>query len=235
VELKEMLIDNGTEKIYATDQEDQVVVEFQNYFPFSGTGKKERMDGKAEGNNIISSALFDYLKSYNVPTYFIKKLDAKSILANKINSIPIVVSIWNIATDELSKRFSFDEGKILEYPIVEMYYKNEKLKVPMINEYHAYALGLSDRKEMSNILRIATKVNAVLKSFFDRKNYKLVNSQIEFGRFHNQIVLGDKINLDSMILWEVNKDGNFNKYDVRGSNMRKDYKELMDKLVKELK
>lgn len=229
-----MLIDNGTEKIYATDQEDQVVVEFQNYFPFSGTGKKERMDGKAEGNNVISSALFDYLKSYNVPTYFIKKLDAKSILANKINPIPIVVSIWNIATDELSKRFSFDEGKILEYPIVEMYYKNEKLKVPMINEYHAYALGLSDRKEMSNILRIATKVNAVLKSFFDRKNYKLVNCQIEFGRFHHQIVLGDKINLDSMILWEVNKDGNFNKYDMNGSNMRKDYKELMDKLVKEL-
>lgn len=234
MELKDMLIDNGTEKIYATDQEDQVVVEFQNYFPFSGTGKKERMDGKAEGNNVISSALFDYLKSYNVPTYFIKKLDAKSILANKINPIPIVVSIWNIATDELSKRFSFDEGKILEYPIVEMYYKNEKLKVPMINEYHAYALGLSDRKEMSNILRIATKVNAVLKSFFDRKNYKLVNCQIEFGRFHHQIVLGDKINLDSMILWEVNKDGNFNKYDMNGSNMRKDYKELMDKLVKEL-
>lgn len=229
-----MLIDNGTEKIYATDQEEQVVVEFQNYFPFSGSGKKERMDGKAESNNIISSALFEYLKSYNVPTYFMKKLDAKSMLVNKVNSIPIVVSIWNIATGELSKRFAFDEGKILEYPIVEMYYKNEKLKVPMINEYHAYALGLSDRKEMGNILRIATKVNAVLKSFFDRKNYKLVNCQIEFGKFHNQILLADKINLDSLILWEVNEDSSFEKYDMKGSNMKKNYKDLLDKLVKEL-
>lgn len=229
-----MLIDNGTEKIYATDQDEQVVVEFQNYFPFSGSGKKESMNGKAEANNIISCALFEYLESYNVPTYFMKKNDAKSMMANKIDSIPIVVSIWNIATEELAKRFAFDEGKVLEYPIVEMYYKNEKLKVPMINEYHAYALGLSDRKEMANLLRIATKVNAVLKSFFDRKNFKLVNCMVEFGRFHNQVILGDKINLDTMILWEVDENGDLNKFDMKSSSMKKNYKELLDKLVKEL-
>ena len=63
-----------------------------------------------------------------------KKLDAKSMLANKIDLLPIVVSIWNIATGELAKRFAIEEGKTLEYPIVEMYYKNEKLKIQVFNE-----------------------------------------------------------------------------------------------------
>lgn len=234
MEVKDMLLDNGTEKVFATDQEDQVVVEFQNYFPWSGSGKRERMDGKAEANNTISCALFEYLGSYNVPTYLSRKIDDKSFLANRVDMIPIVVSIWNVATDELSKRFALDEGRVLEYPIVELYYKNEKLKVPMINEYHAYALNLCDRMEMGNILRIATKINAIMKSFFDRKNYKLVNVQLEFGRFHNQVILGDKLSLDNLSLWESEDDGQYKKYDMKGSGKKKDYKELQEKIIKEL-
>lgn len=231
---RELLIDNGTEKIYAADQEGQIIVEFQNYFPWSGTGKKERMDGKAEASNAISCALFEYLESYNVPTYMVRKVDSTSFAAKQLDMIPIVVSIWNIATDELAKRFDFEEGKILEYPIVEMYYKNEKLKVPMINEYHAYALGLCDRKEMNNIHRIATKINAILKSYFDRKNLKLVSFQMEFGRLQNQIVLGDKLSLDCMHLWGVEEDGKYIKYDLKGSDKKKNYKELQDIILKHL-
>lgn len=234
MEIKEMLIDNGTEKIYATDQDGQVVVEFQNYFPFTGSGKKERMDGKAEANNAICCALFEYLESYNVPTHLTRKIDGKSLSAKRVEMIPIVVSIWNVASSELSKRFALEEGKLLEYPIVEMYLKNEKLKVPMINEYHAYALGLCDRKEMGNILRIATKINAILKSFFDRKNFKLVNFQIEFGRHANQIILADKLNLDNMTLWGVDEKGGYEKFDVKGSNRKKSFKELQERLIKEL-
>lgn len=229
---KELLIDNGTEKIYAADQEGQIIVEFQNYFPWSGSGKKERVDGKAETNNTINSALFEYLESYNVPTYLIRKLDATGFLARQLDMIPIVVSIWNIATGELAKRFDFEEGKILEYPIVEMYYKNEKLKVPMINEYHAYALGLCDRKEMSNMHRIATKINAILKSYFDRKDLKLVSFQMEFGRLQNQIVLGDKLNLDCMYLWRVDENEKYIKYDLKGSDKKKNYKEVQEIILK---
>lgn len=231
MEIKELLVDNGTEKIYATDQEGQVVVEFQNHFLSTGSSKKERMDGKAEANNTISCALFDYLASYNVPTYLIKKIDGKSFSAKHVEMIPVSVSIWNIASSDLSKRFALDDGEVLEYPIVEMYYKNEKLKIPMINEYHAYALGLCDRKEMGNILRIATKVNAILKSLFDRKNFKLVNFQIEFGRYHNQIILADKLNLDNITLWELNEKGGYEKFDMKGSNRKKNFKELQDRIV----
>lgn len=231
MEIKELLTDNGTEKIYATDQEGQVMVEFQNYFLSTGSAKKERMDGKAEASNSICCTLFEYLGSYNVPTHLMRKIDGKSFSAKRVEMIPISVSIWNVASSELSRRFALEDGKLLEYPIVEMYYKNEKLKIPMINEYHAYALGLCDRKEMGNLLRIATKVNAILKSLFDRKNFKLVNFQIEFGRYHNQIILADKLNLDNMTLWELNEKGGYDKFDLKGSNRKKNYKELQDRVV----
>jgi phosphoribosylaminoimidazole-succinocarboxamide synthase len=104
-----------------------------------------------------------------------------------------------------------EEGKVLEYPVVEMYFKDKKKQLLMINEYHAYALGLCERKEMTNILRIATKVNAVLKSFFDRRKMKLIGFRLEFGRSHSQIVVADEVSLDTMDLWLVNPDGSFEK------------------------
>jgi len=92
-----------------------------------------------------------------------------------------------------------------------MYFKDKKKQLLMINEYHAYALGLCERKEMTNILRIATKVNAVLKSFFDRRKMKLISFRLEFGRSHGQIVVADEVSLDTLDLWSVNPDGSFEK------------------------
>ena len=163
-------------------------------------------------NNAVSAFIFEYLESYNVPTHFMKKLDDTSFAAKKADMIPIIISVYNMASKTLVDRFGIEEGKILEYPVVEMYYKDAKKQLPMINEYHAYALGLCERKEMTNILRIATKVNAVLKSFFDRRKLKLVSFQLEFGRTHNQVVLADEVSLETMDIWSVNPDGSLQKF-----------------------
>jgi len=233
VEIKELLYEGDGEKIFATDQEDQVVFEFNDYVSSSGSGKKEKVKGKAEANNAINCSLFEYLESYNVPTHFIQKVNDKSFLAKRTTSIPIIISVWNIATGDLAKRFAIENGKTLEYPVVEMFLKDEKLKMPMISEYHAYALGLCDRKSIGNILKISTKINAVLKSYFDRKNLKLVNFKIEFGQLGNQILLGDSLTSDSMTIWTVNESGKFEKFKSKDSNKSDIYNQLRALIAKE--
>ncbi|MFQ5583675.1 MAG: phosphoribosylaminoimidazolesuccinocarboxamide synthase, partial [Calditrichia bacterium] len=226
-------VEGNGEKVYNTDQEGQVVYEFLDTLPGSGSGKKEKVKGKAEANNAINCSLFEYLESYNVPTHFLQKLEDKKFVAKQVSPIPIIVTVWNIASGDLAKRFALEEGKILEYPIVEMYLKDDKLKRPMICEYHAYALGLCERKDLANMMRIATKVNAVLKSFFDRRNVKLVKFRIEFGQIQNQVVLNHTLGADSIVLWKIMDSGKYEKLDTRVSHKADIYKAMRELIVKE--
>ncbi|MCB0258469.1 MAG: phosphoribosylaminoimidazolesuccinocarboxamide synthase [Calditrichaeota bacterium] len=230
MEIKELLVDGSTKKIYATNQSDQIIVAF---IDADSKGKKKDTAEIAEINNAVSAFLFDYLESYNVPTHFSKKLDSKSFLARKMEMVPMVVSVYNIASGDLAERLGIESGRVLEYPIVEMYYKDDKRKLPMINEYHAYALGLCERKDMTSIQRIATKVNAVLKSFFDRRNLKLINFSLEFGRAHHQILLGDEMSLDSMNIWLVKEDGSFEQVPEGNQKRKEDYQKLKARILGE--
>ncbi len=216
MELKELVSDDGLKKVHSTGNNDQVVVSF------SDGGKKKDASDLAVLHNAASCFFFDYLSSYNVPTYFIKKADDKSFVARKVEEIPMFISVYNVATKSLAERFDLEEGQVLEFPILEMYYKDAKKQYPMINEYHAYALGLCDRKEMTNMFRIATKTNAVLKSYFDRKHLKLVGFSLQFGRTSNQIVVAGDLSFENIHLWPVNADGSFEKI----SDDKKDLKTL---------
>lgn len=230
MDIKELLVDGSTKKVYATAQNDQVIVAFNDVS--TGKGKKKSATAnKAEINNAVSAYVFEYLESYNVPTHFIRKLDDFSFLAKKADMVPLIISVYNIAAKTLVDRFGMEEGKVLEYPVVEMYFKDKKKQLLMINEYHAYALGLCERKEMTNILRIATKVNAVLKSFFDRRKLKLIGFRLEFGRSHGQIVVADEVSLDTLDLWLVNPDGSFEKLPASGDMSVEVYGDLKNRIL----
>jgi phosphoribosylaminoimidazole-succinocarboxamide synthase len=67
------------------------------------------------------------------------------------------------------------DGLDLPHPILEHYLKSDHLVLPLLNEYHAVALGLATPEELRLVNRMALKVNVVLKSFFERQNLKLVD------------------------------------------------------------
>ncbi|HQV32887.1 MAG TPA: phosphoribosylaminoimidazolesuccinocarboxamide synthase [Calditrichia bacterium] len=203
MEMKELIGEGLNKKIYATNQSDQVIYAYND---------KKKGD-KTEVNTAVSGFLFEYLESYNVPTHFVKTIDSKSFAARKLELIPMSIQVHNIADEDLGNRFGLESGKVLEFPIVEMYFRKDGGEEHLINEYHAYALGLCDRKEMTSISRIATKVNAVLKSFFDRRKLRLVNFRLEFGRAGSQIYLADELSLDTMNVRLVDDKGEMQKAD----------------------
>ncbi len=209
---QDIVAEGKSKRLLKSDQEDQLVMEFLDTIP-SEIKKKVTVRGKKIINTNISAYFFEYLHSYNVPTHYVKRSDDKSIIVKKLEMIPFELVIWNIATDGLAKRLGLSDGTVLESPVLEFYLKNEKLKNPLINEYHAYALGLCDRNDMSAILRIATKTNAVLRSFFQRKGMSLVNFKLEFGKLSGQVILGDEITPDTFMVWGRDQA---NKFDKKG-------------------
>jgi phosphoribosylaminoimidazole-succinocarboxamide synthase len=233
LKIQDVLAEGQTKKLYRTDHEEQLVMEFLDNLPVTGT-KKVTLKGKKTMNLDITSLIFEYLASYNVPTHYIKKIDDKSILVKKLEMIPIQLTIWNLASESLAKRLGLKEGSMLNTPVIEMYLKNAKLKNPLINEYHAYALELCDRNDMSTIQRIATKVNAVLKSFFQRKQLVLANFTLEFGKTGNQVILGDEISPDTFVVWAQQDDGKLDKktYQITPESAKKVYPQLHEVLLK---
>ena len=95
-----------------------------------------------------------------------------------------------------------EEGVKFKCPTLEFSYKNDDLGDPFINDYYALALGLASQEEIGQITQYAFQVNEVLQHYFDKLNIDLIDFEIEFGRFHGQIILADEISPDTCRLWD---------------------------------
>lgn len=233
MKVTELIKEGKNKKIWATDDEELVVQEFKDETIILDSNKKIKVKDKGAINNAISAHLFQYLENYYVPNHFVKVYKDKQMVCKKLDMIPVEIVVRNIAAGSFCDRYKLKVGDELATPVIEMFLKDEKLNNPMINEYHAYAFELATTDQMRTIIRSATKINAVLKSFFERRNLKLVDFKLEFGRFKNQILLGDELSLDTIRVWDVDKNGELNSktFDLLSGNAEKIYTELKKRIL----
>ncbi|NIQ00701.1 MAG: phosphoribosylaminoimidazolesuccinocarboxamide synthase, partial [Nitrospinaceae bacterium] len=73
--------------------------------------------------------------------------------------IPVEVVIRNVAAGSLCKRLGVEEGRPLEPPILEFFYKSDELHDPMINEFHIDTFGWATPKEVEMLKSLGLKIN----------------------------------------------------------------------------
>ena len=221
--------------VYATDKEDVLIQEFKNDATAFDGKKKGKIKAKGAINNQISGHLFTYLENYHVPTHFLKIQSDTAMFIRKLEMIPVEVVMRNIATGSLVKRYGVKEGEELEYPILEYYLKDDSKHDPLINDDHILAFGHADADELQQIQRYSKKINAVLKSFFHRRNIVLVDFKLEFGRNKNgKITLGDEISPDTCRFWDAESGEKLDKDRFRFDlgNVDQAYQEIRDRVFK---
>lgn len=233
VKKKKKFFDSKTKIFYETDNADFLIMEFKDVIP--ETSKKSSVKGKGMVNNQISSFLFKYLENYHVPTHYVGDYSESAMVVRKLKMIPIEVVMHNVATGSLVKKFGVKEGKELEYPILEFYLKVEDKPDTLINEDHVLSFGHAKEEEIAQIKRYARKINAVLKSFFYRRNILLVDFRIEFGRHRDKILLGDEISPDTCRLWDIESDEKINKDTFRldSKDPQTVYQQIRSRIFKE--
>ena len=233
MEKRELLYEGKAKRIYLTSDEGLVIQEFKDDASAFDGQKKGTILNKGEINNDISSFLFEYLENYHIPTHFVEKLSATEMLVKRLDIIPIEIVMRNVAAGTLCTRYKIPEGTVMEYPVLEFYLKDDELHDPMINEYHAYAFGHATPEEMKAIGRIASKVNAILKSYFDRRNLLLVDFKMEFGRSGSEMFLADEISPDTCRIWDKKTHKKLDKdrfrHDMGG--VEKAYQELRERII----
>lgn len=200
----DQLYEGKAKKVFATDSPELVIVSYKDDATALDGLKKGTIAGKGVVNNKMSDFLFAMLEERGIPTHFVKELNDREALVKKVSIVPLEVIIRNISAGSFSKRYGVPEGIVFAEPTIEFSYKNDVLHDPLINEYHALALGLATKQEIETIKSMAFRVNEILKEYFLGLNVRLVDFKLEFGRLPDgSIVLADEISPDTCRFWDA--------------------------------
>ncbi len=203
MEKREKIYEGKAKILFATEDSDLIIQYFKDEATAFDGKKRGIIENKGIYNNKISAYIFKYLEEKGIETHFVKLLSDREMLIRKVQIIPVEVVMRNIIAGSLAKRFGMEEGGNLSEPILEFYYKNDKLGDPMINEYHIKALNLATLSEIEEIKNKAFRVNELLVDFFRNRGIVLVDFKLEFGRDSSgKIILADEISPDGCRLWE---------------------------------
>ena len=198
------LYEGKAKKVFATDDPDLVIVSYKDDATALDGLKKGTIAGKGVINNRMSNYLCRLLERHGVPTHYVEELNDRETVVKKVSIVPLEVIIRNISAGSFAKRYGVEEGIVFAEPTIEFSYKNDELHDPLINSYHALALGLATEEEIETIKALAFKVNDVLKEYFLSLNVKLVDFKLEFGRLPDgKIVLADEISPDTCRFWDA--------------------------------
>lgn len=229
----EQLYEGKAKKVFATEDKDLVIVSYKDDATAFDGLKKGTISGKGAVNNKMSNYLMQLLEKEGVPTHFVKELSDRETVVKKVEIVPLEVIIRNISAGSFAKRYGVDEGIVFKKPTIEFSYKNDNLHDPLINSYHALALGLASEDEINTIKNMAFKVNDVLKKYFLSLNVKLVDFKLEFGRTADgTVVLADEISPDTCRFWDADTNEKLDKDRFRRDlgSVEEAYAEMMNRV-----
>ena len=234
MEKKEQLYEGKAKKVFATDDPNQVIVDYKDDATAFNGLKKGSIAGKGVINNVMSNHMFQLLEKQGVPTHFVEQLSERETLVKKVSIVPLEVIIRNISAGSFAKRFGVEEGIVFDEPTIEFSYKNDDLGDPLMNAYHAVALKAATREEIETIKSMAFKVNEVMKQYFDSLNVILVDFKLEFGKTADgKIVLADEISPDTCRLWDKTTKEKLDKDRFRRDlgGVEEAYQEIMKRVM----
>ena len=234
MEKLEQLYEGKAKKVFKTDDENLYIVSYKDDATAFNGLKKGTIVGKGVINNKMSNMMMQLLETKGVKTHFVKELSDRDTLVKKVSIVPLEVIIRNVSAGSFAKRYGVEEGIVFKSPTIEFSYKNDDLGDPLINDYHALALGLATEEEIQKIKDMAFKVNEVLKEYFKGLNIRLVDFKLEFGRLADgEIVLADEISPDTCRLWDLTTNEKLDKDRFRRDlgGVEDAYNEVMKRLT----
>ena len=230
----EQLYEGKAKKVFATDDENLLIVSYKDDATAFNGLKKGTIVGKGVVNNKVTNYLMQKLEAEGVPTHFVEQLSDRETVVKRVSIVPLEVIIRNISAGSFAKRFGVEEGIVFDEPTIEFSYKNDELGDPLMNAYHALALKLATKEEIETIKAMAFKINDVLKAFFKAVNVDLVDFKLEFGRLADgTIVLADEISPDTCRFWDSTTHEKLDKDRFRRDlgNVEDAYSEMMRRIL----
>jgi phosphoribosylaminoimidazole-succinocarboxamide synthase len=165
------------------------------------------IEGRGVLNNRLSEFFMSGLNAIGVPTHFIRRLNMREQLVRMVEIIPLEVVVRNFAASGITERLGIPEGTALPRPIVEYYYKDDKLNSPLVAEEHIIAFGWASQQDLDDIVALALRVNDFLSGVMMGVGLRLADFRIEVGRVWEgdfmRLIVADEISPDNCRLWDL--------------------------------
>ena len=234
MEKREQMYEGKAKKVFATDDDSLCIVSYRDDATAFNGEKRGTIMGKGVINNRLTNRLMRLLMDNGIPTHFVEELSERDTLVRRVSIVPLEVIIRNISAGSFAKRYGVEEGIVFARPTIEFSYKNDELGDPLMNSYHALALGLATEEEIDTIKAYSFKINELLKAFLLEHGIELVDFKLEFGRLPDgTIVLADEISPDTCRFWDVETHEKLDKDRFRRDlgGVEDAYQEVMRRII----
>ncbi len=197
------LYSGKAKSVFETADADHLILLFRDDTSAFDGKKIEKLQRKGMVNNRFNAFVMEKLAEAGIANHFVKLLSAQEALVKRLEMFPIECVVRNIAAGSICRRLGVEEGIDLSQPTFEFFLKNDALGDPMINEYHIRAFGWADADSVERMKELTFAVNDVLKKMFADAGMLLVDYKLEFGKFGDQILLGDEFTPDGCRIWDA--------------------------------
>ena len=135
-------------------------------------------------------------------THWLDSPSAHEMRVRAVKILPLEVVVRNIAAGSLCQQTGIALGTVLPQPLVEFFYKNDRLGDPLLTRDRLLLMDLATPAQLEILHSKALAINTILQNFFQQCGITLVDFKIEFGvDGQQQILLADEISPDSCRLW----------------------------------
>ena len=197
--------------VFSTDKPDQVIIQYEDRVT-AGNGKKELwVENKGAICCEISEILFKKMEESGIKTHYISMPTHKAMCCKRVEIVPIEVIVRNVCAGSIVRQTTLVEGRILNWPLVEWYLKDDEKDDPLLTSDRIMLMGYGPDliQEMGMVAR---EVNYVLKNIFRKIGLTLVDFKLEFGYDADKnLLLADELSPDGMRLWKQGTKESFDK------------------------
>ena len=224
------LLQGKVKTVFELDDPGLVLIQYEDKVT-AGNGKKvDFPEGKGEVCCEISEFLFQQLEKRGIKTHYDSMPTNRTMACKKVDIIPIEVVVRNVAAGSIVRQTTLEEGRIINYPLVEWFLKDDEKDDPLLTVDRINLMGDYPLKELEYQAR---EVNGILKSIFAQIGLTLVDFKLEFGYDSKQnLLLADELSPDGMRLWKKDTNERFDKDLFRKDegDIVEAYKYILDKL-----
>jgi phosphoribosylaminoimidazole-succinocarboxamide synthase len=193
--------------LYESSDPNYLIQYFKDDLTAGNGEKKDSFIRKGIFNQYTSTKIYEYLNECKIDTHLIKSINNREQVVKKLKIFQVEVVIRNIAAGSICRRYNIRKGHTFNTPLLELFYKDDSLNDPLINEAAIIEMGLCETHELFEIKRQAHTINQRMEEFWKQYKITLVDAKYEFGLDSNlKIVLGDEITLDTQRLWNRDKE-----------------------------
>ena len=224
------IIQGKVKTVFPTDNPEEVIIQYEDRVT-AGNGKKELyVEDKGAICCEISRILFNILEDEGIRTHYITMPTHKAMCCRRVEIIPIEVVVRNIAAGSIVRQTTLEEGRIINWPLVEFYLKDDAKDDPLLTEDRICLMGYGD--EIDELIYQAREINAILKEIFYEIGLTLVDFKLEFGYDCNDnLLLADELSPDGMRLWKDGQSFDKDLFRKEKGNIIDAYTYILDKLT----